>query len=54
LIVKDNEAKDKLVSTVINLAKDEALQQQLKQNIIPLAITNADETIAKEILNTIK
>jgi UDP-N-acetylglucosamine--N-acetylmuramyl-(pentapeptide) pyrophosphoryl-undecaprenol N-acetylglucosamine transferase len=54
LIVKDNEAKDKLVSTVINLAKNEGLQQQLKQNIISLAITNADETIAKEILNTIK
>ncbi|HSZ85776.1 MAG TPA: undecaprenyldiphospho-muramoylpentapeptide beta-N-acetylglucosaminyltransferase, partial [Puia sp.] len=54
LIVKDNEAKDKLVSTVIDLSKNEQLQQQLKQNIAPLAITNADEVIAKEILNTIK
>ena len=54
LIVKDSEAKEKLVSTVVNLSKDEALQQQLKQNIAPLAITNADEVIAKEILSTIE
>jgi len=54
LIVKDNEAKEKLVSTTIDLSKNETLQQQLKQNIAPLAITNADEVIAKEILNTIK
>ncbi len=54
LIVKDNEAKEKLVSTVISLSKDDALQRQLKQNIIPLAITSADETIANEILNTIR
>ena len=50
LIVKDNEAKEKLVATVIDLSKNEKLQQQLKNNIIPLAITSADETIAKEIL----
>jgi UDP-N-acetylglucosamine--N-acetylmuramyl-(pentapeptide) pyrophosphoryl-undecaprenol N-acetylglucosamine transferase len=54
LMIKDSEAKEKLVSTVIGLAKDEALQQQLKQHIAPLAITNADEVIANEILNTIK
>jgi len=54
LIVKDNEAKEKLVATVINLSKNEELQQSLKQNISPLAITNADEVIATEILKTIK
>jgi UDP-N-acetylglucosamine--N-acetylmuramyl-(pentapeptide) pyrophosphoryl-undecaprenol N-acetylglucosamine transferase len=54
LIIRDADAKEKLVSTVIDLAKNEALQQQLKQNIAPLAITNADEVIANEILNTIK
>ena len=54
LIVKDNEAKEKLVSTVIELSHNEKLQQELKQNIAPLAITNADEVIAKEILNSIK
>ncbi|UAY51643.1 undecaprenyldiphospho-muramoylpentapeptide beta-N-acetylglucosaminyltransferase [Ferruginibacter albus] len=54
LIIKDNEAKDKLVSTVIHLAKDEQQQKELKANISKLAITNADEIIANEILNTIK
>ncbi len=53
LIVQDYQAKDQLVSTVINLSKDETLQQTLKTNIHALAITNADEIIAKEILKTI-
>lgn len=53
LMVKDSEAKEKLVSTVISLSKDEALQQTLQANIHALAITNADEIIAREILKTI-
>ena len=53
LMIRDTDAKNELVSTVINLAKNEALQQQLKQNIAPLAITNADEVIANEILKHI-
>jgi UDP-N-acetylglucosamine--N-acetylmuramyl-(pentapeptide) pyrophosphoryl-undecaprenol N-acetylglucosamine transferase len=53
LIVKDNEAKEKLVSTVLNLAKDASLQQQLVSNISTMAITNADEIIAAEILKSI-
>jgi UDP-N-acetylglucosamine--N-acetylmuramyl-(pentapeptide) pyrophosphoryl-undecaprenol N-acetylglucosamine transferase len=53
LIVKDSEVKEKLVSTVISLSKDEVLQQTLKTNIHSLAITNADEVIAKEILKHI-
>ncbi len=53
LIVKDDRAKDLLVDTVISLSKDEKLQEQLKTNIHALAITNADEIIAKEILKTI-
>jgi UDP-N-acetylglucosamine--N-acetylmuramyl-(pentapeptide) pyrophosphoryl-undecaprenol N-acetylglucosamine transferase len=53
LIVPNYQAKDQLVSTVIDLSKDEALQQTLKTNILALAITNADEIIAKEILKTI-
>jgi len=54
LMVKDNEAKDKLIENVINLSKDDALQQTLKTNIHALAITNADEIIAKEILKSIQ
>ncbi|MES2330217.1 MAG: undecaprenyldiphospho-muramoylpentapeptide beta-N-acetylglucosaminyltransferase [Bacteroidota bacterium] len=53
LIVKDSETKEKLVDTVISLSKDETLQQTLKANIHVLAITNADEIIAKEILKYI-
>lgn len=54
LIVKDNDAKDKLVDTVISLSKDEKLEETLKTNIHALAITNADEIIAKEILKHIQ
>ena len=54
VMIKDNEAISKLVSTIINLSKDEAKQNELKENISKLAITNADEVIAKEILSTIK
>lgn len=53
LIIKDALAKEELVKTVVGLSKDQPLQQQLKENIQKLAITNADEVIAKEILNTI-
>lgn len=53
LIVKDSEANEKLVDTVISLAKDEFLQTTLHQKIRSLAVKNADEVIATEILNTI-
>lgn len=54
IMVKDNEALDKLVATIINLSKDEQQQNQLKANIGKLGITNADEIIATEILNSIQ
>ncbi|MDE3145501.1 MAG: UDP-N-acetylglucosamine--N-acetylmuramyl-(pentapeptide) pyrophosphoryl-undecaprenol N-acetylglucosamine transferase, partial [Bacteroidota bacterium] len=54
LMVKDSEAKEKLFSIAIGLLFDEAKQQQLKQNIKLLAVNNADEIIAKEILKNIK
>jgi UDP-N-acetylglucosamine--N-acetylmuramyl-(pentapeptide) pyrophosphoryl-undecaprenol N-acetylglucosamine transferase len=53
LVIKDSEAKEKLVSTVIALAKDEQQQNQLKENISKLAVTNADEVVAGEILRAI-
>jgi len=53
LIVMDSEAKETLVPTVINLSKNESLQQSLHTNIHALAVHNADEIIAKEIINTI-
>jgi UDP-N-acetylglucosamine--N-acetylmuramyl-(pentapeptide) pyrophosphoryl-undecaprenol N-acetylglucosamine transferase len=53
LMIKDSEAKEKLVATIIELSKDENKQKELKENIGKLAITNADEVVAKEILKTI-
>jgi UDP-N-acetylglucosamine--N-acetylmuramyl-(pentapeptide) pyrophosphoryl-undecaprenol N-acetylglucosamine transferase len=53
LLIKDSEAKEKLVPTVIALARDEQQQNTLKENIAKLAITNADEVVATEILKLI-
>jgi UDP-N-acetylglucosamine--N-acetylmuramyl-(pentapeptide) pyrophosphoryl-undecaprenol N-acetylglucosamine transferase len=53
-MIKDEEALKKLVPSIISLSKDEALQAQLKDNIGRLAVTNADELIAKEILDSLK
>jgi len=53
LIIKDSEAKENLVPTVINLIKDEARQQVLKENIGKLAVANADELIAGEVLKLV-
>ena len=53
IMVKDNEALDKLVSTIINLSKNQQHQNELITNISKLGKTNADELIAKEILNCI-
>ncbi|WP_205509037.1 undecaprenyldiphospho-muramoylpentapeptide beta-N-acetylglucosaminyltransferase [Longitalea arenae] len=53
LMIKDSEAKEKLVSTVIALARDEQQQNMLKENIAQLAIVDADEVVAREILRLI-
>ncbi len=53
LMIKDSEAKEKLVTAVIALSKDESLQATLKRNINALAVSNADEIIAKEIIKSI-
>jgi UDP-N-acetylglucosamine--N-acetylmuramyl-(pentapeptide) pyrophosphoryl-undecaprenol N-acetylglucosamine transferase len=52
LLVKDSNVESLLVDELIKLAKDEALKSNLKTNIKKLAKTNADEIIAKEIVNT--
>jgi len=53
LMVKDSEAKEKLVFMAIELAKDEGKQEELRENISALAITDADEKIAAEVLKNI-
>jgi UDP-N-acetylglucosamine--N-acetylmuramyl-(pentapeptide) pyrophosphoryl-undecaprenol N-acetylglucosamine transferase len=53
MMVKDDEAKDKIIPMIIELAGDEARQNELKTNISKLAITNADEKIADEIIKSL-
>lgn len=53
LILKVNEVMDKIVPVIIELAKDESKQNELKNNIAAFAITNADERIAMEIMKAI-
>lgn len=53
LVVKDSEVKEKLVATVTGLAKDKVLQEEMSRNMAPLAITNADQVIAGEILKAV-
>ena len=53
LLVKDNEVTEKLVATVLNLSKDASIQQLLAANISAMAIPDADERIATEILKSI-
>jgi len=53
VMVKDDEAKGKLVTTIIELLKNETKQKELIQNISKLSKADADKIIANEVLNTI-
>jgi UDP-N-acetylglucosamine--N-acetylmuramyl-(pentapeptide) pyrophosphoryl-undecaprenol N-acetylglucosamine transferase len=53
LMVKDSEAIDKVVPTIIELANDGNRQNELKRNIGMLAVTDADKRIAEEVLKLI-
>lgn len=50
VMVRDSEAKEKLVSAVIGLARDEARQEVLRRNLAALAVPDAATRIAKEVL----
>jgi UDP-N-acetylglucosamine--N-acetylmuramyl-(pentapeptide) pyrophosphoryl-undecaprenol N-acetylglucosamine transferase len=52
-MVRDSEALDKIVPMIIELARDENRQNELKRNIGMLAITDADKRIAEEVLRLI-
>lgn len=54
LMVKDSEAKEKVVPTIIALAGDEQKQQDLRKNMEGLGVADADRIIAVEILKTIE
>ena len=49
-LVKDADAKHNLVDAIIDLSKDSPLQAILSSHIQSLALKNADQIIAKEIL----
>ena len=53
IVVKDEEAKDKLVKVVKDLTNDFNRQIELSKNISNLAVINADKIVAEEILNRI-
>lgn len=50
IMIRDQDAQEKLVEAVIGLSRNEALQQNLKTHIRDFAITDSDEVIAKEII----
>ena len=52
-MISDADASAQLVDTVIALSKNEKRQQTLRENISKIAVNNADEVIANEILITI-
>ena len=49
LMIKDSEAKEKLATSIVSLAENKDLREKLATNIGKLAITNADEVIAREV-----
>jgi len=53
LMVRDSEAKEKVVPTILSLAADDQRQTALKKNMAALGVTDADKRIADEILKTI-
>lgn len=53
IMINDNEVNEKLMNTIKWLASDTAKANELKENIVKLGNTNADELIANEILKTL-
>jgi UDP-N-acetylglucosamine--N-acetylmuramyl-(pentapeptide) pyrophosphoryl-undecaprenol N-acetylglucosamine transferase len=54
IMINDSAALDHLVLSVIDLSKNEKKQKEFIVNISDLAVKNADEVIAKEILKTLE
>ena len=51
IMISDKDARDKMVPEILALAKNKPEQEILKNNIGKLAVTDADERIATQILN---
>lgn len=52
-LIKDSDAKEKLIPAIVALANDNERRQQMKKNISRLAVAHADEVIASEIFKMI-
>jgi UDP-N-acetylglucosamine--N-acetylmuramyl-(pentapeptide) pyrophosphoryl-undecaprenol N-acetylglucosamine transferase len=53
MMIKDSEVGNKLIDMIKYMATDFVKTNQLKENIVKLSNTNADELIATEILKTL-
>ncbi len=53
-LIKDNVVQQLLIPTMLNLCHNDELQHQLKNNISKLAVQNADEIIAEQILQVLQ
>jgi UDP-N-acetylglucosamine--N-acetylmuramyl-(pentapeptide) pyrophosphoryl-undecaprenol N-acetylglucosamine transferase len=53
IMIPDKDARDKLVLEIVRLSENKTEQEILRENIGKLAILNADEKIATEILNNL-
>ncbi len=53
-MVKDSNASLELIDMALRLVKDDQVQQQMKQEQATMAITNADEIVASEVLKYIE
>ena len=54
LMIRDADVKTKLMDTLLELVQDEKRIYELETNILKMSNTHADETVANEILKTIK
>ncbi len=53
IMIKDTDVENELMPALLKLCADEKAQQIMKQNIAALAVNNADEIIALQILKAI-
>jgi UDP-N-acetylglucosamine--N-acetylmuramyl-(pentapeptide) pyrophosphoryl-undecaprenol N-acetylglucosamine transferase len=54
ILIKDSEAKGKLLQTAVTLLNDRAEKKKLSENIAKMAIGDAAERIVDEIIKQIK
>ena len=53
LLVRDAEVRNKLIPAILGLVKDEQEIQKIENNLSQISKTHVDETIAREVLNSL-